>query len=63
MTTLISYTLRETQNRMLRFTYQLQYHITHDMPYWTIVFSHVTGMYVCMIVYMRQWGYNRYKLC
>lgn len=36
-TTLVSYTLRETQERMLRFTHQLQHHINNDLPYWTLV--------------------------
>jgi hypothetical protein len=40
-TTLISYTLRETQERMLRFTHQLQHHIRNDLPYWSLVFSHL----------------------
>lgn len=40
-TTLISYTLRETQERMLRFTHQLQHYIHHDLPYWPLVFSHL----------------------
>ncbi len=40
-TTLVSYTLRETQERMLRFTHQLQHHIRNDLPYWTLVFTHL----------------------
>lgn len=40
-TTLVSYTLRETQERMLRFTHQLQHCIRHDLPYWQLVFSHL----------------------
>jgi hypothetical protein len=40
-TTLISYTLRETQERMLRFTHQLQHHIHHNLPYWSLVLSHL----------------------
>jgi len=39
-TTLVSYTLRETQERMIRFTYQLQWHITHRRPYMPLIFSH-----------------------
>ena len=40
-TTLVSYTLRETQERMLRFTYQLQHHINNNLPYWSLVFTHL----------------------
>ena len=40
-TTLVSYTLRETQGRMLRFTHQLQHYIRHDLPYWSLVLSHL----------------------
>lgn len=40
-TSLISFTLRETQERMLRFTYMLQHRITHRMPYLALVFKHV----------------------
>ena len=35
-TTLVSFTLRATQERMLKFTYLLQHHISHHLPYATI---------------------------
>ncbi|CAK4073439.1 unnamed protein product [Aphanomyces euteiches] len=40
-TTLVSFILRETQQRMLRFTLALQHHIRHRMPYVKLVFSHI----------------------
>ncbi|ETV83713.1 hypothetical protein, variant 1 [Aphanomyces astaci] len=40
-TTLVSFILRETQQRMLRFTLSLQHHIRHRMPYIKLVFSHI----------------------
>ncbi|ETW02243.1 hypothetical protein, variant 1 [Aphanomyces invadans] len=40
-TTLVSFILRETQQRMLRFTLSLQHHIRHRMPYLKLVFSHI----------------------
>jgi hypothetical protein len=39
---LVSYILRETQERMLKFTYLLQYHITRNLPYRSLIFTHVT---------------------
>lgn len=40
-TTLVSYTLRETQQRMLKFTYLLQYHVAHQLPIVSLVATHV----------------------
>lgn len=40
-TTLVSYTLRETQQRMLKFTYLLQYHVAHNLPIVSLVATHV----------------------
>jgi hypothetical protein len=40
-TTLVSFTLRETQERMLKFTFLLQYHVRHRLPYAPLIFTHV----------------------
>lgn len=40
-TTLVSFTLRETQERMLKFTFLLQHHISHRIPYAQLIFTHV----------------------
>jgi len=50
--TLISYILRETQDRMLRFTYLLQYYITHNLPFLPLVFLHVTENLVFVPILM-----------
>ena len=42
ISTLVSFTLRETQSRMLRFTYLLQHHTRHELPIFALVFTHVT---------------------
>lgn len=39
-TTLVSFTLRETQERMLKFTFLLQHHVSHRIPYAPLVFTH-----------------------
>ena len=41
MTTLVSYTLRETQERMLKFTYLLQFHVTRRLAISSLVLTHV----------------------
>lgn len=41
MSTLVSFTLRETQERMVRFTYLLQHHIRHELPIFALVFTYV----------------------
>jgi len=40
-TTLVSFTLRESQDRMLHFTLQLQLHIRNRQPYANLIISHV----------------------
>jgi hypothetical protein len=40
-TTLVSFTLRVTQERMLKFTFMLQHHISRRLPYGDLVFTHV----------------------
>ena len=40
-TTLVSFTLRETQDRMLHFTFQLQSHIHRRVPISGLIFTHV----------------------
>jgi hypothetical protein len=40
-TTLVSFTLRETQDRMVHFTLQLQMHIRRRQPYGGLIFTHV----------------------
>ena len=39
--TLVSFTLKETQERMLRFTYLLQYHIRQRLPVTKLVCTHL----------------------
>ncbi|RYG70150.1 hypothetical protein EON64_00970 [archaeon] len=51
-TTLISYILRQTQEKMLRFTYLLQYHIAHNLPYLPLVFTHVIDSLVFVPIIM-----------
>eukprot|EP00600_Ochromonadales_sp_CCMP1393_P001430 CAMPEP_0174981116 /NCGR_PEP_ID=MMETSP0004_2-20121128/15716_1 /TAXON_ID=420556 /ORGANISM="Ochromonas sp., Strain CCMP1393" /LENGTH=1455 /DNA_ID=CAMNT_0016232835 /DNA_START=30 /DNA_END=4397 /DNA_ORIENTATION=+ len=51
-TTLVSYTLRETQQRMLRFTYTLQRAITHHQPYLPLVFAHIVESLVFVPIMM-----------
>jgi hypothetical protein len=51
-TSLVSFTLRETQERMLRFTFQLQHHIHHNRPYWALVFSHLVENLVFVPIVM-----------
>lgn len=50
--TLVSYVLRETQERMLRFTFLLQYHITNNLPYLPLIFTHVVGSLVFVPIIM-----------
>jgi hypothetical protein len=51
-TTLINYILRETQERMVRFTFLFQYHITHRIPYIMLVATHVIGTLVFVPILM-----------
>ncbi|KAG9402593.1 hypothetical protein AC1031_007203 [Aphanomyces cochlioides] len=52
-TTLVSFILRETQQRMLRFTLALQHHIRHRMPYVKLVFSHIIESLVFVPIMVR----------
>lgn len=45
-TTLVSFVLRETQARMLRFTFVLDYRIRHGVPYTQLVISHVVEIFI-----------------
>lgn len=51
-TTLVSFTLRETQERMLKFTFLLQHYIAHQLPYAQLIFTHVveTLVFVPIVV-------------
>lgn len=40
-TSLVSFTLRETQVRMLKFTYLLQHHVRNRLPYAPLICTHV----------------------
>eukprot|EP01034_Spumella_vulgaris_P023900 gene23900-30178_t len=51
-TTLVSHTLRETQERMLKFTYLLQYHVTHNLPIVSLVCTHVLESLVFVPIMM-----------
>jgi hypothetical protein len=51
-TTLVNYILRQTQDKMLRFTYLLQFHITHNLPYLSLVFTHVIDSLVFVPIMM-----------
>jgi hypothetical protein len=50
--TLVSHILRETQERMVRFTFLLQYHVTHDLPLFSLIFTHVTESLVFVPIMM-----------
>ena len=39
--TLISLLLRETQERMLKFSFLLQYYVRHELPYFKLVLTHI----------------------
>jgi hypothetical protein len=41
LTTLVSFTLRETQERMLKFTFLLHHHVRHNISYFTLISSHL----------------------
>jgi len=40
-TTLVSFTLRQTQQRMIQFTFLLQLHIRNRMPFSRLIFTHI----------------------
>lgn len=48
--TIVHHILKETQNRMLGFTYLLQYHIRHDISYASLIFSHLIE--ICIFVFI-----------
>ena len=52
-TTLVSFTLRETQERMLKFTFLLQHHVSHRIPYAPLVFTHVVENLVFVPIMVR----------
>jgi Tumour-associated protein len=52
-TTLVSFTLRETQERMLKFTFLLQHHVSHRIPYAPLVFTHVVESLVFVPIMVR----------
>jgi len=41
MTSMVSFILKQTQSRMLKFTFLLQYHVRNQIPYSSLVFVHV----------------------
>jgi hypothetical protein len=45
-TTLVHHTLRETQERMLKFTFDLQTYVRRRLPYRNLVLNHVVGSLV-----------------
>jgi Tumour-associated protein len=48
-TTLVSFTLRETQERMLKFTFLLQFHVSRGIPYAHLIFTHVVESLVFVV--------------
>lgn len=44
--TIVSFVLRETQQRMLRFTILLQHHVSRRIPYAALVFTHLIETFV-----------------
>jgi hypothetical protein len=45
-TTLVAFTLRETQERMLKFTFLLHHHVTHNMSYGPLILTHMVDSLV-----------------
>ena len=45
-TTMVSFILRETQARMLKFTFILHYRIRNTVPYWDLVTAHVVETFI-----------------
>jgi len=45
-TTLVAFTLRETQERMIKFTFLLQHHVRHNLSYVSLIFSHLVDSLV-----------------
>jgi hypothetical protein len=52
-TTLVSFILRETQERMLKFTFLLQHHISNRIPYAPLVFTHAIESLVFVPIMVR----------
>jgi len=54
VSTMVSFTLRQTQHKMLRFTYMLEQSVRHGMPYGGLVITHVVDslVFVPMMVGM-----------
>uniref|UniRef100_A0A7S1TRD7 Uncharacterized protein n=2 Tax=Phaeomonas parva TaxID=124430 RepID=A0A7S1TRD7_9STRA len=54
VSTMVSFTLRQTQNKMLRFTYMLERSVRYGMPYRGLVMTHVVDslVFVPMMVGM-----------
>ncbi|KAJ7946615.1 putative Membralin [Quillaja saponaria] len=46
----VSFTLRETQTRMLKFTVQLQHHARHHLPTFQLIFVHVIESLVFIMI-------------
>ena len=51
-TSLVAYILRQTQEKMVRFTFLLQYHVTHNQPIEGLIFTHVTESLVFVPIMM-----------
>ena len=51
-TTLVHFTLRETQEKMLKFTFLLQYHIRNHIPYASLIFRHLIESIVFVPVFL-----------
>jgi hypothetical protein len=51
-TSLVAYILRQTQEKMVRFTFLLQYHVTHDLDINSLIFTHVTESLVFVPIMM-----------
>lgn len=51
-TTLVHFTLRETQEKMLKFTFLLQYHIRNQIPYASLIFWHLIESIVFVPVFL-----------
>ena len=67
-TTLVSFTLRETQNRMLHFALQLQHHVRQRRPISTLIISHIVEnmvfvpIMIGMVFFLMDCFYNGDKL-
>jgi len=60
----VSFTLRETQSRMLRFTVQLQHHARHQLPTFQLIFVHVIESLVFVPVMGNiLWCFEIFEVC